>query len=283
MEIKLQNTENNIFTLIKDEHNHISFCPDRGGLITDWTYNGKKILYFDQNRFKNQNLSIRGGIPILFPICGSCDQNSSIFGSNYEKLPQHGFARDLSWNFEFNKEKGSLTLSLKNNQFTKKYYPFLFELKMNVIFKLNSLIYEIEVFNNSNKQMPINFGLHPYFNISDFKNIQFEDYPLVCLDQKTNKLELTASSLCEIHKGIDLLIYSKGSLSLKDNVFRRKIILSNPYPFDINVIWSDPPRKMICMEPWTSPRNSFINGFRKIFIPSKNSKNLKASIKIDDI
>ena len=283
MKIKLKNIENNIFRFLKDDFNYIDFCPERGGLITDWTLNGEKILYFDHRRFLDKKLSIRGGIPILFPICGNTDQGLSISGQHYSLLPQHGFARDMNWKYKFNKEKESFYLSLKDNEFTQKYYPFSFEIKIDLKIKLNCLIYEVEIFNNSNIQMPFSFGLHPYFNISDFKNIKFQDYPLVCIDQKSNSLQLTEEYLFNMHKGIDLLMYSSGPLSFIDYSFGRKITLINPYPFDINVIWSDPPRKMICLEPWTSPRNSLINGVRRILIPSYSSKHLKASIIVNEI
>ena len=283
MEIQCKNIERNIFRLILDKYNYIEFCPERGGVLTDWTSNGTKILYFDQSRFLDNRLSIRGGVPILFPICGNNEKNISLFGRNYSQLPQHGFARDIAWQFKLNEEKNCLNLSLKDNQLTQQYYPFSFEIKIDVILKFNCLIFEVEIFNKSNKEMPFSFGLHPYFNISDFKNIQFENYPLVCLDQKSNSILLTDDSLSEIHKGIDLLMYSSGCLSFKDYVFGRQITLRNPYPFDLKVIWSDPPRKMICMEPWTSPRNSLINGLRKILIQPNSSKTLKASIHLKKI
>ncbi len=278
--------KDNIFRLKKDEQNYIEFCPDRGGLITNWTCKGEKILYFDEERFLKKNLSIRGGIPILFPICGNTDSNIPIFESNCLNLPQHGFARDIKWDFNLNKENYSLNLSLKDSQFTRQYYPFSFEVKLEVIIEINALIFEAEIINYSNNIMPISFGLHPYFNISDFKNIKFENYPLICLDQTQNKLQLTSYALNHVHKGIDLLMYSAGSLSFKDYFLGRKITLNNPYPFDISVIWSNPPRNMICMEPWTSPRNSLIDGVRRIIIPSNSSKKLKSSIlinKIDEI
>ena len=283
MEIQCKNIERNIFRLILDKYNYIEFCPERGGVLTDWTSNGTKILYFDQSRFLDNRLSIRGGVPILFPICGNNEKNISLFGRNYSQLPQHGFARDIAWQFKLNEEKNCLNLSLKDNQLTQQYYPFSFEIKIDIMINLNSLIYQVEIFNYSSNQMPISFGLHPYFNISDFKNIKFQDYPLVCIDQKSNSLQLTEEYLFNMHKGIDLLMYSSGPLSFIDYSFGRKITLINPYPFDINVIWSDPPRKMICLEPWTSPRNSLINGVRRILIPPYSSKHLKASIIVDEI
>jgi len=38
--------------------------------------------------------------------------------------------------------------------------------------------------------MPINFGLHPYFNVSDFKNLDFIDNPINCQNQERNTLAL---------------------------------------------------------------------------------------------
>jgi len=56
--------------------------------------------------------SIRGGIPILFPICGNLNVSSSVFGKDYLQLTQHGFARDLQWQYSFDENKNSLCLSL---------------------------------------------------------------------------------------------------------------------------------------------------------------------------
>ncbi len=77
MKILEQNT--GIYTLYKDNNNFINFCPRRGGIITNWVVNNHQILYFDQKRFLDKTKSIRGGIPILFPICGDLE-NKSLFG-----------------------------------------------------------------------------------------------------------------------------------------------------------------------------------------------------------
>ena len=87
--------------------------------------------------------------------------------------------------------------------------------------------------------------------------------------------------LKKINLGVDLLMYTSGRSSFRDKIFKREVILNHTYPFDLVVIWSDPPRRMICLEPWTSPRNSFIDGFRNIIIPSNDSKRLNASIQIN--
>jgi len=131
--------------------------------------------------------------------------------------------------------------------------------------------------------MPINFGLHPYFNISDFKNIEFVDNPLNCQDQERNTISNTLDELNKINLGVDLLMYTSGRSSFRDKIFKREVTINHLFPFDLGVIWSDPPRRMICLEPWTSPRNSFIDGFRNIVIPSNDNQRFNASIQIKSL
>ena len=283
--VKVNSVDNKkgIYVFQLDEKNYIKFCPNRGGLITNWVSEGREILYFDEKRFIDKTKSIRGGIPILFPICGNLDIPNSLFGKNYMPFMQHGFARDLQWQHYLNEQKNSLCLILQDTEKTKTFYPFNFEVKIEVSLKINCLKFIINIQNKTNIEMPINFGLHPYFNISDFKNLNFIDNPLNCQDQKNNSLRNTFDELKNINNGIDLLMYTSGRSSFQDDFFKRQVTLMHPSPFDLGVIWSDPPRKMVCLEPWTSPRNSLVNGLRKISIPPNSSQILDASILINTL
>mgnify|MGYP000602827321 CR=1 FL=1 len=49
--------------------------------------------------------------------------------------------------------------------------------------------------------MLINFGLHPYFNVSDFKNLEFFDNPLNCQDQEKN---IISNTFDELNKSLSL-------------------------------------------------------------------------------
>ncbi|MDC3170734.1 galactose mutarotase [Prochlorococcus sp. AH-716-E13] len=282
MKVNSFDDKKGIYVFHLDEKNYIKFCPKRGGLITNWVSEGKEILYFDEKRFIDKTKSIRGGIPILFPICGNLDIPDSLFGENYTKFMQHGFARDLQWQNRINDKKNSLCISLLDTEKTKIYYPYNFELKIEIFLKINCLEFVINIQNKTSIEMPMNFGLHPYFNISDFKNLDFIDNPINCQDQKNNFLRNTIDELKNISKGIDLLMYTSGRSSFRDNFFKRQVTLIHPWPLDLGVIWSDPPRKMVCLEPWTSPRNSLVNGLRKILIPPNSSQILNASILINN-
>ena len=176
--------------------------------------------------------------------------------------------------------KKSLCLFLNESKKTKKYYPFDFELRIEIILKINCLEFEISIFNKADIAMPVNFGLHPYFKVSDFKNLEFINYPLNCQNQEKNIISNTLDELKNINLGVDLLMYTSGRSTFRDKLLQRQVTLNHPYPFDLGVIWSDPPRKMLCLEPWTSPRNSFIDGFRNIIIPSNDNQRFNASIQI---
>ncbi len=44
----------------------LEVVPELGGIITHWQLQGQEIFYLDSERLKNSDLSVRGGIPILF-------------------------------------------------------------------------------------------------------------------------------------------------------------------------------------------------------------------------
>ena len=149
MKLELSNKDQGIFVFQLDKNNYIKFCPERGGFITNWVSDGEEILYFDKKRFLDKKKSIRGGIPILFPICGKLNTSSSVFGKEYLQLSQHGFARDLQWKYSFNKSEKSLCLFLNESKKTKKYYPFDFEVRIEITLKINCLEFEITIYNKS--------------------------------------------------------------------------------------------------------------------------------------
>jgi len=231
VKLESSNKDQGIFVFQLDKNNYIKFCPERGGVITNWVSDGNEILYFDEKRFMDKTKSIRGCIPILFPICGNLNTSSSVFGNGYLQLPQHGFARDSQWQYSFNENEKFLCLFLNASKKTKKYYPFDFELKIKVTLKINSLEFEIEIHNKTDFVMPINFGLHPYFNVSDFKNLEFIENPLNCQDQERNIISNTLNELNKINLGIDLESFCLCLEDLLRKLQYKELLNENDKPF----------------------------------------------------
>ena len=246
----------------------IRIVPERGGLITEWRSEGKELLYFDLERFLDKNKSIRGGIPILFPICGDLSESYLIDGKKH-RLKQHGFARDLPWSIDLLEDKLGIRLKLVDTKDSRACFPFFFTLLMDVYLKEKSLQISVRVYNQSQDSMPFCFGLHPYFQVSNTKKIKIEGLPEKCIDQTNMKVTNTSDQIRILDKGVDFLAYPSCSIKILDLLSRNMIELIHQEPMDTTVIWTDPPRQMVCLEPWTSPRNSLVNGDRKLEVKPK--------------
>ncbi|RMF27178.1 MAG: aldose epimerase, partial [Cyanobacteria bacterium J083] len=157
--------------ILSDEINHsrLEVVPARGGIITRWRIQGQNILYFDAERFSQPNLSLRGGIPILFPICGNLPHNSYTHQGKTYQLKQHGFARDLPWEViaTETQESAQMILQLTSNDYTLRVYPFAFSLRFTYQLQGNKLTI-LQVYENlSQETMKFSCGFHPYFLTED--------------------------------------------------------------------------------------------------------------------
>tara|TARA_B100000214_G_scaffold10259_1_gene7464 strand:- start:225 stop:1082 length:858 start_codon:yes stop_codon:yes gene_type:complete len=246
----------------------IKIAPERGGLITEWRSKGKELLYFDLERFLDKEKSVRGGIPILFPICGDLSESYSIKGKKYS-LQQHGFARNFPWSINLLKNKLGIRLKLVDSIDSRSCFPFSFTLLMDVYLKERSLQISVKIYNQSEEFMPFTFGLHPYFKVSNLQKIKINGLPEKCIDQTNMKVTNVSDQTRILDKGVDFLSYPCGSVKLFDFLSRNIIEIVQQEPMDTTVIWTDPPREMVCLEPWTGPRNSLVTGDRKLEIKPK--------------
>jgi galactose mutarotase-like enzyme len=119
--------------------------------------------------------------------------------------------------------------------------------------------------------MPFSFGLHPYFNLSSLEGVRFEGLPNECLNHLTMAPAPTAEQMRRLADGIDLLVHPSGPVRLVDDTVGTTLELQLSQPFDLVVLWSEPPRPMVCIEPWSSPRLALLSGDRKIVLaPGKS-------------
>lgn len=154
----------------------LEVVPERGGMITRWQVQNQELLYLDAERFAHPDLSVRGGVPILFPICGNLPNNVyTIHGQSYT-LKQHGFARDLAWEVidQASQDHAEITLSLTSSDQTRQVYPFDFQLIFTYRLQGQSLLLHQRYINRSDQPMPFSSGLHPYFLVTDKTKLQFE-------------------------------------------------------------------------------------------------------------
>lgn len=251
----------------------LRLVPDRGGLVSGWRCGGQELLYFDQERFRNPDLSVRGGIPVLFPICGGLPPEQS-------PLPQHGFARDLPWQLEALADGSGVSLELVDSPTTLALYPHAFHLEMVIQPEPSALAITVRVHNRGGASMPFSFGLHPYFTVSNLESVHIEGLPELVVDQHCMVPAQSAQLSGGLPQGIDLLAEPLSPVSLVDRMACRRISLETTAPLDLVVIWSDPPRSMVCLEPWTSPRGALVSGERLLVLEPGGSLQMRSRYRL---
>jgi hypothetical protein len=217
---------------------------------------------------------VRGGFPVLFPITGGLPDNRLILPQGEFQLGQHGFARQQPWRLEALADGRGVQLQLTDNEETLKSYPFSFLLTMAVRLAPGALEITTIVENRSNVTMPFSFGLHPYFNLSSLEGVRLEGLPDQCLNHLTMAEAATADQMERLATGIDLLVQPTGPVRLVDEAAGTTLELQLTHPLDLVVLWTEPPRPMVCMEPWSAPRQALLSGDRRLELSPGESTTL---------
>jgi galactose mutarotase-like enzyme len=274
--------------IISNENCSIEIVPERGGIITSWKVENQELLYLDKTRFSDPNLSVRGGIPILFPICGNLPDNTYTFNNQKYELKQHGFARDLPWKVTsetVNNDSASITLTLKSNQETLLVYPFEFEVNFTYQISKNSLKIEQNYTNKSGTRMPFSTGLHPYFAINNKSQLQVKIPANEYQDQKTKTVHPWEGNFDFSQAEIDaaFMPINANTTSLIDQANNREIKISFSDLYSLIVFWTLIDKDYVCLEPWTGPRNSLNTGVGLIYVNPETTVNTRVEMSIKKI
>jgi galactose mutarotase-like enzyme len=252
---------------IKNGQEEVSFCPERGGIITSLKLKNKEVLYFDEKTFNDIDIKVRGGIPVLFPNTGVLNDSS---------LPRHGFARDLEWQNE--KSENGFKETLFSNEETRKIYPYDFYISIAGNFEKDgsfTLFQEIEN-KEDGREMLISAGLHPYFKVSDAEknNIKFD-------------FEGGEIAQNKVEDWSDDEYISIDNPKIKDPNALLKILIPNlgmliidiPVDYQKIWIWSMSGRDFFCIEPVMRDVNGFLDNPKKL--KPKETFKLKVNFKLE--
>ncbi|WP_341525038.1 aldose epimerase [Nostoc sp. UHCC 0302] len=252
--------------ILSDEtaNSQLEVVPERGGIITRWRVQGQDILYLDAERFANPDLSVRGGIPILFPICGNLPENTYTHNGKQYTLKQHGFARDLPWvvTNQVTEERVSLTLVLNSSEQTRAVYPFNFQLAFTYKLQGNTLEIRQQYKNLSSTPMPFSTGFHPYFLTVDKTGLEFEIPSQQYQDQITKEIHPFNGTFDLNRDEIDFAFGQLTSQSTRvtDNTRKLRLTLDYDDIYSKLVFWTLKGKDFYCLEPWSAPRNSLNTG-----------------------
>ncbi len=272
--------------------------PERGGLVTGWRCGGREILYLDSERFADPSRSVRGGIPVLFPICGNLPGNALSLPQGTFPMPQHGFARDLPWSLSSLDEasgqplppgknpRPGVRLELTDGSASRQRFPFPFSLVLEMALEPSALAITTRLTHpgvcGDGPSLPFSFGLHPYFAVSDPARVRLEGLPQTCFDHLPMQPAATADQLGRLGQGVDFLCGPvAGPVRMVDPGGGMAVTLETAPPLDLVVVWTDPPRSMVCLEPWTGPRGSLLSGERRLMVAPGSSLELSCRYSLE--
>ncbi|MBC6423311.1 MAG: aldose epimerase [Hormoscilla sp. SP5CHS1] len=242
----------------------LEVVPERGGIVTRWQLQGQEIFYLDRERFANPSLTVRGGIPILFPICGNLPDNTYIHLGKEYTLKQHGFARELPWKVtdRVTNDLASLTLVLDSNSQTRTVYPFDFNVCFSYQLKGNSLEIKQRYENRSASLMPFSAGFHPYLLVDDKSQLDI-DIPADQYQEKGSQEFHPFNGVFDFNQDeIDMAFrdLTSKSASVTDHSRQLQLTVTWDDTYSTLVFWTVKGKDFYCLEPWTGPRNALNTG-----------------------
>lgn len=249
---------------LKNEYLQITL-QDLGAELQSIIKDGKEYLWVaDENYWEEHS-------PILFPFVGRLtDGKYQLHGKEYFQ-EIHGFARHFVYEVK-EKTENSLLFSLKDNEDTRKMYPYSFELQIRYTLEKNKIRVKYVVKNESEDTMYFGIGAHPGFNLPLEEGLKFEDYylefdracfperigftPDCFLNGKNERFLLEENRRLMLHhalfdKDAIVLQHVANCVTLKSDKGSRKVTVSYPdLPF--LGIWHNPftSAPFVAIEPW---------------------------------
>lgn len=249
---------------LRDESagNRVTLSPDRGGMAMAFSVAGRELLYLEEDSFLDPGRSVRGGIPILFPIAGPVHGDQYLAHGQPRTMRQHGVARLQPWRIrDTGVETGPWAeLELVSSDATRVAFPWDFRLRFTWRLQGTRLRIEQEFVNDSDTPMPMQVGLHPYFRVDDKEAVRWE----IPADRFVDTARGTSSPFTgrfDFSQGeLDLafLDVQEPRASMEDDHGRITVDFDLPYRHVI--FWTLPGKDFCCLEPWSAPRFAMNSG-----------------------
>lgn len=241
-------------------------------VVVSITEHASEIVSFLDKKTKTEHMwqgdpkYWKGRNPTLFPMVGSTwDKEIHLDGKTYH-MGNHGFTRNSDFTC-IQHDDANIVMELKSSKETLEQYPFEFTLDIHYELQGSKLIITYDIRNDSDRDMPFNFGLHPAFACPMEENEKQSDYKLVF------------SNIEDLPEG--LVSSDSYSMELNRDALEKTIILHNSKSSYVTLtngqhgvkvdcvgyewlaFWSSQNEApFVCIEPWHSHTD-----FEKVEVP----------------
>ena len=239
---------------------------------------GAQMLSFqDRNQkeylWQGDNQTWTDTAPNLFPYVGRLTQESYRYKDTVYHMGIHGFAMDSE--FEVSQLlKDSITLTIRNNESTRRQYPFSFRFSITYALKGFRLSITYQVENTGGEIMYFGLGGHPGIALPFEKGLDFSDY-YITFDADSNPVQIGISDTCFVDgKKAPFPLDGKQRLALSHSLFDHDAIILKNMGTSVTLgspkgktniqisfpqmpylgIWHWPKSVVdyVCIEPWSS-------------------------------
>lgn len=243
-----------------------------------------------------------GRAPILWPSVGRSyteqqiaqwkeagitpSSNQVIFGKSVFDVGEHGFARDLEWDWRTNNSPKSCSVMcvLASSENTRTKYPFDFELLVTYTLTGGVVLLQYEVIAGRNQTaMPFALGNHIAFRLPftskgsfDSCTIRTPGRQILCQDELcllpgetqgvdlSNNVPLTDPRFCDLVIGdypraqtwFEVTDPESFAVRLSHQEVSDDTTYHSPETDSLFVLWGDPAAGYFCPEPWIGRPNS---------------------------
>ncbi len=207
--------------------------------------------------------------PVLFPVVGKLNQHTyRIDGKSYT-LPQHGFARDKTFDLVAGTDD-KLVFQLRDDEESRKNYPFLF--KLFICYQLigNKLLVTYEVKNPDQKDLLFSIGAHPGFALDSRDGNTLDEFYLEFEEKENVERHLLKEGLFSGEKEavltdsailpLNYKLFEKDAIVLKDLKSSAVSLKSRSGDYNLKFgfegwphfgIWTPKNNApFLCLEPW---------------------------------
>lgn len=251
-------------------------APARGGLAYSFKVKGREALQLDRASFEDPTKNVRGGVPVLFPICGPLKDDRYQADGKTLTMKQHGFGRLMAWKVAATSTSptASMTMELTPDDATRAAYPWDFLVRYTYELAGSTLKLDQDYTNKSKTPMPIHAGFHPYFRLGD-KNRTRLEIPASRYEDTVAWTQHDFDGILDWTKDVIDIVFldmQKQEASIVDEAEKVRITVKQDRPFKYVVFWTTSGKKgersgdtfkgnnFVCIEPWTGRRFTLNSG-----------------------